>query len=78
MISAAIIAIVVGIIWLFDKSMSITHELRIEKAKESHADAEKIVASKTSDELVDDFNKRYPSSGAGGHKDDQDPKGSSG
>jgi hypothetical protein len=64
-ITVLCLAVVCAVIWLVDKGLGIRREVKILKAEDSHSDAKKIVDAKTSDELIDDFNKRYPPGGNG-------------
>lgn len=72
MITAAVVAIIAGLVWVFDRALGIRREIKIAKAEDSHADAKKVVDTKTTDVLIDDFNKRYPGKGADDAKNGKD------
>ena len=67
--AAFLVAFVAAVIWCMDKALGIRREIKIAKAEDSHADAKKIVDAKTTDGLVDDFNKRYPGKSADAPED---------
>lgn len=59
MMTAAILAIIGGVVWILHILKELSQNNREINLKEAEHEAEKIVKSKTAGELVDDFNKRY-------------------
>ncbi len=65
MIAALCVSALALVIFAVDKFLALRKEIRILKAGKAHEKAKEIVETKTSSELADDFNKRYPGDGSG-------------
>lgn len=66
LIGALLVAVGVIVTALFQKVNGIKKENQVFKAKEVTHEAEVIVAKKSDDELITDFNSRYKPDGSGG------------